>query len=146
MFQFLPRALRPQTIRRKLQWGFTAAIVLVLLLTFALMLLQQQRLIRSEWSTALQAQAQLIATNSQAAFDFQDRAEATRLLGAVADNNPAILRARLLRRGERQPFAEFARFDAAQLVMPEPPAQGAGVHFSHGQHLLPWREKRSLRV
>ena len=27
MFQFLPRAVRPQTIRRKLQWGFTAAIV-----------------------------------------------------------------------------------------------------------------------
>ena len=38
MFQFLPRALRPQTIRRKLQWGFTAAIVLVLLAVFSLYL------------------------------------------------------------------------------------------------------------
>ena len=137
--------LRPRTIRGKLAWFFTIAIISAVCVLYVAMVLLQQRLIRSEWSESLGAQARLIATNSQAAFDFQDRAEATRLLGAVADNNPAILRARLLRRGERQPFAEFARFDAAQLVMPEPPAQGAGVHFSHGQHLLPWSSGNSRR-
>jgi len=134
----LLQRLHPRTIRGKLAWFFTIAIVGAVGVLYVAMVLLQQRLIRSEWSESLGAQARLIATNSQAAFDFQDREEATRLLGAVADNNPAILRARLVQRGKRQPFAEFARDGAAQLVMPEPPAQGAGVHFSHGQHLLPW--------
>ena len=130
MFQFLPRALRPQTIRRKLQWGFTAAIVLVLLLTFALMLLQQQRLIRSEWSTALQAQAQLIATNSQAAMTFGDTQEAERLLWS-SEGNAAILRARVLiapYTPGKPPYAEFARTpDIREHASPPPPPQGSGI-------------------
>lgn len=144
MFQFLPRALRPQTIRRKLQWGFTAAIVLVLLLTFALMLLQQQRLIRSEWSTALQAQAQLIATNSQAALAFGDTQEAERLLWS-SEGNAAILRARMLiapYTPGKPPYAEFARTpDISEHASPPPPPQGSGIQFhdEKGQdHLLVW--------
>ena len=144
MFQFLPRALRPQTIRRKLQWGFTAAIVLVLLLTFALMLLQQQRLIRSEWSTALQAQAQLIATNSQAAMTFGDTQEAERLLWS-SEGNAAILRARVLiapYTPGKPPYAEFARTpDISEHASPPPPPQGSGIEFHDEEdhdHLLVW--------
>lgn len=144
MFQFLPRALRPQTIRRKLQWGFTAAIVLVLLLTFALMLLQQQRLIRSEWSTALQAQAQLIATNSQAAMTFGDTQEAERLLWS-SEGNAAILRARVLiapYTPGKPPYAEFARTpDIREHASPPPPPQGSGIEFHDEEdhdHLLVW--------
>ncbi|MFO1212312.1 MAG: hypothetical protein U1E74_07145 [Paenacidovorax caeni] len=63
--------LRPRTIRGKLAWFFTIAIISAVCVLYVAMVLLQQRLIRSEWSESLGAQARLIATNSQAAFDFQ---------------------------------------------------------------------------
>ena len=115
----LVERLRPQSIRSKLAWWFTAAIVLAVGLVFLLILVQQQRLIRSEWSDGLRAQARLMAASSQAAWDFQDRQEATRLLQMV-HSSPSVLRARLLATGKRQPFAEFVRAGAT-LPGPTPP-------------------------
>ncbi|WP_404301942.1 ATP-binding protein [Alicycliphilus denitrificans] len=120
--------LRPHSIRGKLAWWFTAAIVLAVSLVFVLMLVQQQRLIRSEWSDGLRAQARLIATNSQAALDFRDRQEAARLLQAV-QSTPSVLRARLLVAGKTQPFAEFARTDDAPASLPAPLRDGQDAHF-----------------
>lgn len=125
--------LQPRTIQGKLLALFTAAIIAAVGLVFVLMLEQQQRLIRSEWSNSLMAQARLIATNSQAALDFVDREEAQRLLKAV-EGNPSILRARLLIGNGQPPFAMFARTpDAAGQSVPEPPPDGAGIHFEERQ-------------
>ncbi|MBV2164483.1 MAG: response regulator [Comamonas sp.] len=128
--------LRPRTIQAKLLWGFTAAIVLVLLLTFALMLLQQQRLMRSEWSATMRTQAQLIATNSQAALEFGDTEEARRLLSSL-ESDRSILRARIVLLPTQLPFAEYTRtLHAMSLATPPPPPHG-GTQFD-GDHLLVW--------
>ncbi len=49
--------LRPRTIRGKLAWFFTIAIVGAVGVLYVAMVLLQQRLIRSEWSESLGAQA-----------------------------------------------------------------------------------------
>lgn len=131
-----PCALRPRTIQAKLLWGFTAAIVLVLLLTFALMLLQQQRLMRSEWSATMRAQAQLIATNSQAALEFGDTEEARRLLSSL-EGDPSILRARIVLLPTLRPFAEYTRTPHALALSTPPPPPRGGTQFD-GNHLLVW--------
>ncbi|MBP9737000.1 MAG: response regulator [Rhodoferax sp.] len=101
----IQRWLHPNSIRSKLVLLASASLLLAVMLVFALSVFQQQRLIQNEWADSLTAQARLIAINSQAAVSFSDRAEATRLLSAVA-SNPSILRARLrVRNG--QIFAEF---------------------------------------
>ena len=131
----LLQRLRPRSIRSRLLWWFTGAIVLALCLVYLLALLQQQRLIRSEWSAGLRAQALLIATNSQAAVDFQDRQEAARLLQAV-QSSPSVLRARLLLAGRREPFAEFARQGSAVAATPSPPLDtqdGQDMYFGNNQ-------------
>ncbi|MBS0467070.1 MAG: response regulator [Proteobacteria bacterium] len=131
----LLQRLRPRTIRDKLAWWFTGAIVLAVCLVFVLMLVQQQRLIRSEWSADLRAQARLIAINSQAAVDFQDRTEAARLLQAV-QSTPSVLRARLLVAGHQQAFAEFVRQGSAVASTPTPPQghhTGRDMHFGGNQ-------------
>ncbi len=107
---------RPQTIRGKLMLLSISGLLIGLALVFILILYQQQRLIHDEWADSLMAQARLIATNSQAALAFQDRAEAGRLLGVV-DANPMILRARLLAGREQQVFAEYVRAGLPEAVM-----------------------------
>jgi len=100
--------LHPQTIRGKLMLLSVGGLLIGLALVFILIIYQQQRLIRNEWADSLTAQARLIATNSQAALAFLDRAEAGRLLGVI-DTNPMILRARLIVGEEEQVFAEYVR-------------------------------------
>ncbi|MDX9706071.1 MAG: response regulator [Azospira sp.] len=130
------RRLQPRTIQNKLVLAFTAAISVAITLIFLLMFHQQQRLIRSEWSESLAAQAQLIATNSRAALDFMDRQEAARLLKAV-ESNASILRARLLVDDGREVFAEFVRSPGALLPTMRPPRDGQGIHFGERQ-LIVW--------
>lgn len=141
MMKSLLARLRPRTLQAQLGLGFTVALVLVLVLVFALMLGQQQRLIRNEWSDALQAQARLMATNIQAALDFGDTREAERLLWSL-ESNPAILRARVFVTPYTQPpYAEFARTpDISTHVTPTPPPSGNGMEFHNGNenHLLIW--------
>ncbi len=99
------RRFQPRSIRGRLVQLTTTTLLLAAVLFFALSVFQQQRLIRNEWKESLLAQARLVATNSQAALAFEDKAEATRLLAAV-QSNPTILRARLLV-GDGQVFAQY---------------------------------------
>ncbi len=124
----LPQLLKPGTIRGKLMLLSASALFLAGGLVFALILYQQQRMIRDEWAASLTAQARLVATSSQAALAFMDRKEAARLLGAV-ESNPLIVRARLLVDGDEPVFAEYLR---PQQPAPETvtlPASREGVHF-----------------
>ena len=99
------KRMQPRSIRGRLVQLITTTLLLAAMLFFALSVLQQQRLIRNEWKESLLAQARLVATNSQAALAFEDKAEATRLLAAV-QSNPSILRARLIVDGDKV-FAQF---------------------------------------
>ena len=99
------KRIQPRSIRGRLVQLITTTLLLAAMLFFALSVFQQQRLIRNEWREALLAQARLVATNSQAALAFEDKAEAVRLLAAV-QSNPSILRARLVQ-PDGQVFAQF---------------------------------------
>jgi signal transduction histidine kinase/DNA-binding response OmpR family regulator/HPt (histidine-containing phosphotransfer) domain-containing protein len=127
-FNLLPR---PRTIRSRLALLSSGSLLLAVLLVFALILYQQQRLIRNEWADSLTAQARLVATNSQAALAFMDRLEAARLLGAV-ESNPSVLRARLLVGNERLVFAEFVRPQIVALPPVAVPDPGHGANFGAG--------------
>ncbi|MBY0465416.1 MAG: response regulator [Burkholderiales bacterium] len=105
MMQNTLERMQPRSIRGRLVQLITTTLLLAAVLFFALSVFQQQRLIRNEWREALLAQARLVATNSQAALAFEDKAEAVRLLAAV-QSNPSILRARLVQ-SNGQVFAEF---------------------------------------
>ncbi|HRP67351.1 MAG TPA: response regulator [Thauera sp.] len=81
------RRLRlPATLGGRLLLLGSLSLVAAASLVFALMSLQQQRLLRSEWAASLSAQAELIATNSMAAVSFGDAAEAHRLLSALSSS------------------------------------------------------------
>ncbi|CAL95019.1 response regulator [Azoarcus olearius] len=123
--------LHPETIRGKLMVLSVAGLLIGVVLVFALIVYQQQRLIRNEWADSLNAQARLIATNSEAALAFQDRSEAARLLAAV-QSNPFILRARLLVGPDGAVFAQYDRGDADPIPdMPDAAGDG-GAHFAEG--------------
>ncbi len=83
----------PASIRNKLVALFFCLMLAVVLLIFALVHTQQQRLLQTQWGEAMASQARLLANNSQAAVVFADRREAQRLLASLAIN-PAILAAR----------------------------------------------------
>lgn len=93
-------------IRSKLLVFFSLAAAAALLLTLALSIWLQTHLIRAEWQNSLQAQASLIAHNSQAALDFQDQREATRLLQSLA-GNPAIMQASFYTNAGQILFARY---------------------------------------
>lgn len=133
----LLQRLQPTTLRSKLALWFAIAIIFAVALVFILMLLQQQRLIRSEWSDSLHSQAHLIAGNSQAAVVFQDQREANRLLQTMRDNS-AIIRLRILTGDDYgEVFAEFNRTPFADDTLPTPPGGGHDIHFSH-KHVVIW--------
>ncbi|ENO84562.1 ATP-binding protein, partial [Thauera linaloolentis] len=89
------RARLPATLGGRLNLLGAAALVVATLLVFALMSLQQQRLLRAESVASLSAQAALIASNSRAAVAFSDRREADQLLQALSAS-PLILEARIV--------------------------------------------------
>ncbi|WP_371323415.1 ATP-binding protein [Dechloromonas sp. ZY10] len=70
-------------------------LVLIVLLVFALVQTQQQRLLQTQWSESLHAQAKLLATNLHAAVAFIDAREANNLLDSLAAN-PGIVAGRVL--------------------------------------------------
>ena len=72
-------------IYHKLLVLFSLAITLSVLLVLALTVWLQTHLIRDEWRNSLQAQASLVANNSQAAIEFQDPREGRRLLRSLAE-------------------------------------------------------------
>ena len=97
----------PDTLSGKLVLLSTSSLILATVLVFMLVSYQQQRLLRAEWVDSLSAQANLIATNSQAAIAFGDSIEANRILAAVK-SNPVILLARM-RLSDGRAFAGYNR-------------------------------------
>jgi two-component system sensor histidine kinase/response regulator len=97
----------PDTLSGKLVLLSSASLIFATAIVFMLVSYQQQRLLRAEWVAALSAQAQLIATNSEAAVAFEDPVEAIRLLAALK-TNPVVMRARIKLR-EGRTFAQFDR-------------------------------------
>ncbi len=97
----------PGSLSGKLVLLSTASLILATVLVFMLVSYQQQRLLRAEWVESLSAQANLIATNSQAAIAFGDAIEANRILAAVK-SNPVILLARM-RLSDGRAFAGYNR-------------------------------------
>jgi sensor histidine kinase regulating citrate/malate metabolism len=59
-------------------------LVLIVLLVFALVQTQQQRLLQTQWSESLHTQAKLLATNLHAAVAFVDAREAIAAAPKVA--------------------------------------------------------------
>ncbi|HRK39644.1 MAG TPA: response regulator [Burkholderiaceae bacterium] len=107
MIRALLKRWQPRSIHGRLVQLTTTILLLAATLFFALSVFQQQRMIRNEWRDSMLSQARLVATNSQAALAFEDKAEAARLLAAV-QSNPSILRARLLS-STGEVFAQFTR-------------------------------------
>lgn len=125
-------------IRTKLLLLFSVAITLSVLLILALMVWLQTHLIRAEWRDSMQAQASLIAHNSQAALDFQDQREARRLLGSLA-SNPAVLQASFLTDSEDTEFAHYrpGQQRSGQQLVHEPQRPGETHRFADNK-LLVW--------
>ena len=135
MPRHLARFLRPRTIRGKLMLLSASGLLTAVVVVFALILYQQQRLIKDEWAASLSAQARLVATDSQAALAFMDRHEADRLLSAV-ESNPSILRARLTIGDDRRVFAEFVRPESERYLSAALPEQEAGTDVRFGDRLM----------
>ena len=114
-----------------LTFGF---LLLTVGLVFLLVYVQQKSLLQSQWAGSIQAQARLLASNSQAAIAFLDAREEGRLLASLA-SNPAIIAGRIIL-PDGKVFAEYiqdpahpprypdvnaaGRFDDAQLLIREP--------------------------
>jgi hypothetical protein len=105
-------------------------------LVFLLVSYQQQRLLRFEWAESMAAQAQLIATNSEAAIAFRDSDEANRLLAAVK-NNPVIQHARM-RLLDGRIFARFDRVDAEPLTTSAVSVNQPSGHYFDADTLTVW--------
>lgn len=93
-------------LRTKLQLIFTLAALIPLSLILVLMIYLQLHLLRTEWENSLHAQARMLAFNSQAAVEFNDRREAERLLRAI-DQHPAIIGARVVDTGTSTVLADY---------------------------------------
>lgn len=94
-------------------------LVLIVLLVFALVQTQQQRLLQTQWSESLHTQAKLLATNLHAAVAFVDAREANNLLDSLAAN-PSIVAGRVRISGQtwasyQQPTASLADFPDSSL-------------------------------
>jgi signal transduction histidine kinase/PleD family two-component response regulator len=144
MNKLLARLRLPDTLSGKLVLLSTASLVFASVLVFLLVSYQQQRLLRSEWVESISAQAQLIATNSEAAIAFRDMDEANRLLAAV-QTNPVIQHARL-KLADGRVFARFDRPGSLPGDIPgkapndtvRPDATTASGHFFAADKLTVW--------
>ena len=126
----------PDTLSGKLVLLSTASLILATVLVFALVSYQQQRLLRAEWVESLSAQANLIATNSQAAIAFGDSIEANRILAAVK-SNPVILLARM-RLSDGRPFAGYSRPGETGLATASIASNRASGHLFTEETLTVW--------
>ena len=110
------KTLLPQaTLRNKLVALSFSLLLVIVLLVFGVVHTQQTRLLQTQWSESLHAQARLLAINSQAAVAFLDVREANSLLDSLA-GNPAIVAGRTLIDG--RPWAEYRRPGTAAEAFP----------------------------
>ena len=124
------------TLSGKLVLLSTVSLIFATVLVFLLVSFQQQRLLRFEWAESMAAQAQLIATNSEAAIAFKDADEANRLLAAVK-NNPVIQHARM-RLLDGHIFARFDRDAAEPLTTSAVSANKPSGHYFDADTLTVW--------
>ncbi len=124
------------TLSGKLVLLSTVSLFFATVLVFLLVSYQQQRLLRFEWAESMAAQAQLIATNSEAAIAFRDSDEANRLLAAVK-NNPVIQHARM-RLLDGRIFARFDRVDAEPLTTSAVSVNQPSGHYFNADTLTVW--------
>jgi two-component system sensor histidine kinase/response regulator len=124
------------TLSGKLVLLSTVSLIFATVLVFLLVSFQQQRLLRFEWAESMAAQAQLIATNSEAAIAFKDADEAIRLLAAVK-NNPVIQHARL-RLLDGRIFARFDRDAAEPLTTSAVNVNKPSGHYFDADTLTVW--------
>jgi signal transduction histidine kinase len=124
------------TLSGKLVLLSTVSLIFATVLVFLLVSFQQQRLLRFEWAESMAAQAQLIATNSEAAIAFKDADEAIRLLAAVK-NNPVIQHARL-RMLDGRIFARFDRDAAEPLTTSAVNVNKPSGHYFDADTLTVW--------
>ena len=89
------KRLLPGSIRSKLVALTFGFLLLTVGLVFLLVYVQQKSLLQSQWAGSIQAQARLLASNSQAAIAFLDAREEGRLLASLA-SNPAIIAGRII--------------------------------------------------
>ncbi len=107
----LPRlytVLRPRpSIRNKLVGYSYAFLLIVVLLIFLVVYLQQKHLLQTQWGDSMSAQARLLASNSEAATAFLDKRDASRLLASLS-LSPAIQASRIVLT-DGSTLAEFRR-------------------------------------
>ena len=89
------KRLLPDSIRSKLVALTFCFLLLTALLVFLLVYVQQKSLLQTQWAEAMQAQARVLASNSQAAVAFLDAREERRLLASLS-SNPAIVAGRIV--------------------------------------------------
>ncbi len=121
----------PGSIRSKLVALTFSFLLLTVGFVFLLVYVQQKSLLQTQWAESMQAQARLLASNSQAAIAFLDAREEGRLLASLA-SNPAIIAGRILL-PDGKVFAEY-RQQPAQL--PSYPAADAAGRFDDTQLLI----------
>ncbi len=124
------------TLSGKLVLLSTVSLIFATVLVFLLVSYQQQRLLRFEWAESMAAQAQLIATNSEAAIAFKDADEANRLLAAVK-NNPVIQHAQI-RMLDGRIFARFDRNAAEPLATKAASIDSPSGHYFDAETLTVW--------
>ncbi len=104
----LNTALRPApSIRNKLVGYSYAFLLVVVLVIFLVVYLQQKHLLQAQWRDSMSAQARLLANNSEAAVAFLDKRDAGRLLASLS-LSPAIQASRILL-ADGATLAEFRR-------------------------------------
>lgn len=104
------------SIRNKLALLSFAFLLTTFCLVFALIYHQQKRLLQTQFTESVAAQARLLATNTRAAVIFLDRREAGDLLASLA-GNPAIDLGQV-RLADGSMLAEFQRSPEAALTIP----------------------------
>ena len=104
----LNAALRPKpSIRNKLVGYSYAFLLVVVLLIFLVVYLQQKHLLQTQWVESMSAQARLLANNSEAAVAFLDKRDAGRLLASLS-LSPSIQASRIVL-ADGSTLAEFRR-------------------------------------
>ena len=104
----LNAALRPRpSIRNKLVGYSYAFLLVVVLVIFLVVYLQQKHLLQTQWVESMSAQARLLANNSEAAVAFLDKRDAGRLLASLS-LSPSIQASRIVL-ADGSTLAEFRR-------------------------------------
>lgn len=114
-------------IRGKLFALSALSLVAAALLVLVLVNYQQQRLLREEWSNTVTVQTRLMASNLQAAVNFFDPREASRVLDSLS-SNPSVLQARTVL-ADGSVFAVYEQPDNNLRAWPALAAAESGLLF-----------------